>query len=300
MRITCPNCQTIYEFADDLLSEDKIEMHCNHCGEKWLYDSAKKVETELVEENINITTESKYSESEVDLVIIDDSFYVSEEEADEDLKSPEEIVENIIKIEEMNFPIEEKSRDIKGVEENLEIDSVFSRINIKTEIIESDFKKASFIKRMWLGIKSALGLKNKFNRWFIYFVLISAAVISILYYRYDIVKEYPSLEEAYSLVGLESKILGYGLKFENVSRSEEVLDDVTKLSVKGFVVSHSEEDVVLPTIHIKLLKHNGNLIEEYKYKLKANIVPPRGRVAFKVTVDKPSINIKYILVTFIE
>ena len=141
---------------------------------------------------------------------------------------------------------------------------------------------------------------NKTTRRYVYFLLFFVVLLLLYYFRYEIVRTFPFMEQVYSSLDIQSKVLGEGLEFKNVSRRNYEDDYVTKMEIKGFIVNNTEKILEIPDVKLEVMDEKGLVLDTLIMPPPAKFVKENGRVAFSVTVTKPSPLSKYIYLTFTE
>lgn len=273
MQVYCPECNTGYEINPALIPNEGKKLRCAKCDAVWLctpndfFDVDKK--------------------NQIDEVVT--SFSPAEEDVSE---SENEFVLNA----ELSVKADEENKD----DNSNDMQEIFARLSAQSESIYKAEKKIPIYKKIWKAVVKFFGLKNKMVclSYILTFLILTALVLN--YARYDIVRKFPSLEKAYNTFGIESRILGEGLEFQNINRRDFEEDFVNKTEVKGYVINTTDKDIYLPTIHLNMLDKNAQILQEVEIRLDDKKVIGGGQLAFRMVVTKPSPLSKYIYLTFVR
>lgn len=142
--------------------------------------------------------------------------------------------------------------------------------------------------------------QNRIARRYFYATLLLIVSLLLFYYRFEIVRQIPCLNMAYKAVGIKAYVTGEGLEFQNISRNEYEDDYIRKLEIKGFIANLTDSDIEIPVIHAEMLDKNTNLLQTVEQQAPVEKIHGGARIAFSVTVNKPSPLTKYIFLTFVD
>ena len=101
-------------------------------------------------------------------------------------------------------------------------------------------------------------------------------------------------------MGIEAKIVGEGLEFQNVVRREYEEDYVRKLEIKGYIANTNPFEVEMPLIRVEVLDKNTNLLQALNDKTPLTVLEAEGRMAFRIVLNRPSPLAKYVVLTFVK
>lgn len=82
-----------------------------------------------------------------------------------------------------------------------------------------------------------LGLDHPGTLKYYLLLLLFLAALGLFAARFEIVRAFPQAEAFYAALGIEAKIVGEGLEFQNVVRREYEEDYVRKLEIKGYIAN---------------------------------------------------------------
>ena len=134
--------------------------------------------------------------------------------------------------------------------------------------------------------------------------MIAKSIIALLYnlsalsFRYELVRKFPKLEAMYSAIGIQSRIIGEGLEFQNVSHREYEEDYVKKMEVKGFIRNSTDKKLPIPEIEVEVLDKDGITLQKVNTKTPIAEIWPKERAAFSFIITQPSPLSKYVYLTF--
>ena len=260
MILYCPKCHTGYDIQPDLIPEKGIKMRCAKCGEVWRCTKDDLIKNELPSE------ETPANEDIAETTVAENS----------------EVEENV----------EEPSVDTTAMTD------IFARLSTQTEELFKQEQTRTPSRRLWSKIKHWLGLDHPGTLKYYLLFLLVAAVLILFALRFEIVRTFPAAEKAYGALGIESRIVGEGLAFQNVLRNEYTEDYVRKMEVKGYIVNTNPYAVDVPLIHVEIMDKDTNLLQSVNDKAPVSSLEPNGRMAFRIVINQPSALAKYILLTF--
>ena len=102
----------------------------------------------------------------------------------------------------------------------------------------------------------------------------------------------------YSAIGIQSRIIGEGLEFQNVSHREYEEDYVKKMEVKGFIRNSTDKKLPIPEIEVEVLDKDGITLQKVNTKTPIAEIWPKERAAFSFIITQPSPLSKYVYLTF--
>lgn len=287
MIITCPKCKTSYEVDDKLISEETKKVHCSNCGEIWVVEKekAEKKSKKVEEPKVSLVdTIKKEPTIETPIEVTEK---IIEQKLEEDIPTVSVSEEPILDPMIFKTEIKRSKKDKEISTEN--IDEIFSSFSIRSDKHnDEDYEPAKKKKHSGSFIN-------------IFFFLLSLLIIigfCLYYLRFDISKNYPQTRDLYERLGIESTYFGQGLVFEDVTKLEYDDGFFPQMIVTGFIKNTSKEKLGIPTISVKLLDERKTTIQEIKYHTRVKELETGGMTQFDVSLDKPLIPVKYIVVTF--
>ena len=331
MRIKCPNCGKLYEIADADMPSGGRRLRCSGCGEvfwrrpedaddSFINQTEEKtaavdapdwneINHEKTPENDPDWNEIKYAKPDSDAQewaeinaeqVKTENVAVSEKEEMPAAVTPDDAVLQM-RDEEKNMQ-ENKDDTTSGSAENKpdSMDDIFKRLSEQSEALAQKESARPAQEKVWGCICRNTGLLSKTTRCYLCFLLFLIFVLLMYYFRYEIVRTVPFMEKAYTVLHIKSKILGEGLEFKNVSRRSYEDDYVTKMEIKGFIVNNTDKMLEIPTIKLEVMDDKAMVLQTQTTPPPAKFIKENGRIAFSVTVTKPSPLSKYIYLTFTE
>lgn len=270
MLIYCPKCKTGYDLEPKMIPEEGKKFRCARCGEIWLCRSEDMVAETVPEDQPH------------------------PEETGAAAGAPEN--------EAAGEPVEQAAGEAAGVsepeEKPAELNEIFARLSSQTEELFKQDQARPVPQKALSRLKHILGLDHPGNGKYYLLLLILIIVLLLVGFRYEIVRSFPAAEAVFSSVGIESRIVGEGLEFQNIVRNEYEEDYVRKLEVKGFIANISNQPIDVPLIHVEVMDKDTNLLQSVNDKAPIASLAPDERMAFRIVINQPSPLAKYILLTF--
>lgn len=334
MLISCPKCHITYNIDATAIPQGGRKLHCTNCDEFfWCNPEDLEEPTRLLTEeeknsfaqapgrenpamkaaelnnSIFAAKESDESPSESAPTEVNNTEVASEpteetadipqnaepdNSADEEGEKAESKVENFDPQADVSDDIDEKTQTQQDIQ------SIFQRLSAQSAQIDKLEHEMNFFKRGCRIVAHTLGLENRFNRWMFLVLLLVFVLLGLYTARYEITRQLPWAEQIFNAVGIESKIIGEGLKFSNVSRREFEVDDINHMEIRGFIDNETDRSLEIPTLHVEVLDDNGEIIQQQDEVLFVREIAPGDRKPFKIDIQKPSILGKYIYITFVK
>lgn len=294
MQIYCPKCKTGYEIKAELIPEHGRKLRCAQCKEIFVCrpeDLSEDSDLRRPEHSENIASATETQEA------------LTPEKQSEETQAPEAAAvsepENLP--EENESAGEEKARDREDIDEAEKgIKDIFQRLSVETEALFKEEAAEKPARRLWGKVKKALGLHRPQNRKYYYLLLLVLGVLFMYYARYGIVRNIPCLLPVYEKLGINARILGEGLEFQNVNRRDFEEEFINKTEVKGFIANNTEQTIQIPRIRVELLDKNAQSLQVLVKLPSIDVIPAGGKVPFSFTLNKPSLFTKYIYLTFTD
>lgn len=270
MLLYCPKCNTGYAIEPDLIPEKGKKMRCAKCGEIW-----HCTRENLVEEQI----EEPASATDKEIIAAAVASVEAETQIADENGSPAAEGEN-------------------PAPDGVAITDIFARLSTQTEELFKQEQTQAKPKRLWAKAKHLAGLDHPGT--LKYYLLLLATIVALVLFaaRFDLVRRFPSVEKFYNAVGIEARIVGEGLEFQNIVRNEYEEDYVRKLEIKGFIVNTNPFKVEMPLIHVEVMDKDTNILQSINDKAPIASLEPDGRMAFRIVINQPSALTKFILLTF--
>ncbi len=262
MRIYCPKCKTGYEIDGNLIPEEGKKLRCSYCQAVFTATKA-----DLLEEPDFPGLKKEAPQDESETAGTTDGTSVAK---------PEKAVDDEV---------------MKGI---------FQRLSTQTENLFEAEKKVPLGKKIVSKIKRFLGLNHKFNRYLSLAAIAAFGALIFYNYRFDIVRTLPVMNKIYAALGIQAKIPGEGLSFQNIVWKDFEDDYVRQLEIKGFIVNGSGRNVEVPVLRVDMLDKDTRSLQVLDQKPSVKTLQPGGRVAISMIVKKPSPLTKYVYMTFID
>lgn len=286
MLIRCPKCQVCYRIEKKIIKDKGRKFRCAKCNEVWT-----AYPQDLFEETVENASEI-YTPEQTNAKDLETESDKQIQEEVQEAKEQEEETETA-PIETPRSEITEKDLDNAGT-----MQAIFSRIEKQNAELMAQEKQKPLLKKIKDDIKQALGLNSTFNCVFLSVIIMLICGLSFFSFRYELVRNFPWLEQVYSGLGMESVVLGEGLEFQNISRHEYEEDYVKKMQIKGFIVNTTDRMIKVPQIHIEVLSKDIVKLNELNIKSPIDTLRPKERTAFTVVITQPSPLSKHIMLTF--
>lgn len=282
MQIYCPKCKTGYTINAEVVPEKGRKLRCSvcekvfHCLPEDLTEGSKMRMSEFTED------EKKQLNSQG--MLAEESISIGLEAKEETL--PTKSLEDL--------EAEEKNKDA------LEVQDIFKRLSEETEALFQVENEAKPVKKIISDAKKSLGLLNPRNYKYYILMLLLFLCLFLAYSRYEVVRKYPVMENIYDIFGIQSRVIGEGLEFQNINRREFEEDDIKKFEIKGFIANNTDRTLDIPTIYVELLDADVRSVQTISINSVIPLVTPHSRVALSFIITKPSPLTKYIYLTFTE
>lgn len=305
MHIYCPKCNVGYEIDEQLIKNRSRKLKCSNCGDIFVADELS-FEFENSENNV-ISEEDALNMLHIAMTDSNENQDFSEKITELTYEQKNSDAENenneaqkieIDETEENTRQQNEKTTENED-EDSIDLESIFERLSEHTEHLMAQEKKLPFYEKLWLQMKNILGFHFKIRwRYVVAFIMVFV-VLSLFNNRYQIVREVPFMNSLYKAFGINAKIPGEGLEFQNISW-EFFDDESVRLEIKGFIFNKTEKNVELPVVHIEILDKDTALLQSLNREVDENEVEARAKMPLDLVIDNPAPTAKYVYLTFIE
>ena len=309
MQIFCPKCQAGYEIADELLKVKARRVKCGNCGEVFVVDKIEDISTE---EAFSMLSKEFADEKETSLNQ-ESNAPVNEDSGEsvlskEETEHPQAVAENDKAVEEEKTEPavddaengSESSEPEDKDDDPIDIEDIFERLSERTENLIQEEKKLPFYKKIVLWIKNIFGLQFRINWKYVFITALFFGMIWMYNNRYDIVRSLPFMNSLYKGLGINAKIVGEGLEFQNISWNYVADGDEAKLDLRGFIFNQTDKEVVIPTVHVEILDSETELLQSQNRRLDTTVVSGGEKVPMSIIVTNPAPTMKYVYMTFID
>ncbi|MBR1605625.1 MAG: zinc-ribbon domain-containing protein [Alphaproteobacteria bacterium] len=298
MKIYCPKCNTCYSIDETLIPTEGKKVRCQRCGEIWVYkpqtDSSMPLNAEdnATKEKISFPEDNIHED-------VDDSTIAEAEIVPDEISEtlPEEAPQTIAATEDGEATTTPATTEEKPVSDE-EINKIFSRLKDETDKLSEEKSNLSKPKKIFQTIKKLLGWNNR--------LIISLEILTILLIiglgafaqRFEIVRKFPQMEAFFGQLGLQTKVIGEGLDFQNVTRNYIVENDEERLNIKGFIVNTKNSELELPVVVVNFLNNDAELLSQTEQKLETATIKAGEKVPFNLYTTKPTDDAKFVVLTF--
>lgn len=270
MLLYCPQCNTGYEIEPNLIPDNGKKMRCAKCGKIW------RCKKEDLQEEIPVSQ----SEEEVKSLT--------------STQVPEEAKENQLE----EVPEADQSESTQKSAAEVEMEDIFARLSTQTKDLFQQEQNLPLHKKIGTKVKHALGLDKKgILKYYILFLCLVTA-LGLFAIRYEVVRAFPQAERIYSMLGVESRVIGEGLEFQNIIRNEYEEDYVRKLEIKGYIVNTNQKTIAMPLIHVEIMDKDTNLLQAVDDETPISELGAGEKQMFRIVITQPSALAKYVLLTF--
>ena len=286
MIITCPNCQTKYQVADQAIGATGRKVMCANCHQAWKATAPQesRPKPKLVAET------DPFSEPESAALADSDRLFRNDAEAALDQAfADEEARSGQIPEPEDDLPPESANEaEAESDESDADADALDHHLlsRRRRDLAKRQKKHASRLPmariRRIARMTSLIGLLT----------LVGLA----LQFRIDLVRAYPDLAGLYEMVGLPVNI--YGLTFSNVEtlRTLKDGDDVTIITAEiRSVVDHT---VRVPPVLVSILNAGGEPIYEWTARAQVQNISPGDIVAFQTQLTSAPTDAAHVRLVF--
>ena len=280
MFVECPNCHTRYEVPENLLLGGPKKMHCSSCEAHFVFDASAQSDS-FSDENEEQVIMGK---------VVEEAEQTENNENEKISDSPEE---------ENQQPAEENAEEKKDeTPKEDELSSILKRLSKQSDELKQTERKMSAGQKFGIALKREMLSKNA--RKVIYSLLAFVLLLSVYYFRFEIVRTLPFMEKVYSALNIKSVVVGEGLEFRNIERLNYEEDYVQKMEIKGFIFNTTDQAIALPIIHLEVMDKDTAVLQTQDEKIENVKVLPNSRIPFRIIVEKPSPLSKYVYLTFRE
>lgn len=289
MIITCPNCQTKYEVADQAIGAAGRKVQCANCHQSW--KAVVPLRQQMpAKPRIVAGTDTDLPEAEAVSADPDRLFGTDNEAAlDKAFSEEEQRAQQVPDWAEMNELEHEDAKSEDGVaNRNDEEESLDQRLisRRKRDLARRQKKHAS---RLPLArIRRAFRMAS---------LVVLMTLVGLAYqFRVDIVRAFPDLGGLYTAIGLPVNV--YGLTFSNVETLRTLKDgaDVTIITANiRSIVGHT---VRVPPVLVSILNAEGEPIYEWTARAPVENISPGDIVAFETQLTSAPADAAHVRLVF--
>ena len=269
MIITCPQCATRYETADDAFTGEGRKVKCTGCGNIWLQ---KPLEEMAADEPAGMAAAEEPAEEAAD-----DAFEDAPEEASEEAET--NVLEGYLADWEEAAEVPES-----GDEDIVDIESEAQRLASASRRASAEYAERraerSAATRGWGKLAAC----------------IAVFVVGGYFFQVPIVKQFPAAAALYAQIGLEVNIRG--LEFRNLTYKREFENGIPVLAIKGEVVNITGDALKIPRLRFGLLDQVDQEIYHWSMQLKGKPIEPNQGVPFTTRLAAPPAAARHVQVMF--
>ena len=261
MIITCPQCATRYETADDAFTGEGRKVKCTGCGNIWLQKPQDEVAADEPED-VNVPEET------------------AEEFAGD---ASEEIDTNVL---EGYLADWEEAAEVPetGDEDIVDIESEAQRLASASRRASAEYAdrraERSAATRGWGKLAAC----------------IVVFVVGGYFFQVPIVKQFPAAAALYAQIGMDVNIRG--LEFRNLTYKREFENGIPVLAIKGEVVNITGDSLNIPRLRFGLLDQVDQEIYHWSMQLKGKPLEPNQGVPFTTRLAAPPAAARHVQVMF--
>jgi len=278
MIITCPHCQTRYQVAFETIGSAGRKVQCAHCGEAWqAAPDLPRPRPQPVQPDGEYADDRLFDEA--DEARLDAEFSAQERLASEANRDPaaEEAREIFAEFSEVaEMPVAAPRPAVDPALARKQQRAFFHR-----QIVRGRHLPLARVRRTARGAAAAL------------LVLIIGGG---LFFRVNIVQQFPSLAGLYETVGLGVNVVGLEIRDLKTMRSQRAGSDL--LSIEARIHSVANRRVVVPPVVVSLFDEKGSPLYEWSVTPRARDMDPGEVVDLATELPKPPVGAAQVKLTF--
>ncbi|HEY4199030.1 MAG TPA: DUF3426 domain-containing protein [Devosiaceae bacterium] len=268
MIITCPNCQTRYQVANDTLGAVGRKVLCAHCQSAW--QALPEPEPRGVPEDSNDLLFDEDAERELDA-----EFAAEEKEAVSWDFNQDEAIDAEAMVE--PSPTTQPWR------------------NAVDPAAEKKRQRAFFRRQSRMGRQLPLARVRRTVRW-VSVVALLLVLTAVVVFRTSLVRQFPELAGVYAAVGLGVNVVG--LEFSDVVTLNSQHTGAEVLSVTARIHSVSNQLVRVPQVVVTLLDAHGAALYEWSVAPDSSDLQPGEVLDFSTELPQPPAGASEVRLTF--
>lgn len=275
MIITCPNCRTRYRVASDALSAAGRQVQCATCAETWMATPSFPEPEDRFEDpdpdddELGFRADDDTLFSEADETVLDAAFADEERQGGEAQRAePPE-----------GAPaLRPRDRGIDGALVRERMDELAKRRNaVIRKLPMARFRRAA---RVMLALTMV--------------AIIGAGV----WFRTDIVRNYPEMNALYRLAGLGTNVIGLDIRDLNTLRTTRDGNPVIVVNAK---VSNATARLAhVPNVLVSLLGGDGQVIYEWSVTPSVRNILPGDVLSIDTQLTSPPAGVETVRLSFVE
>lgn len=269
MIITCPQCATRYETADDAFTGEGRKVKCTACGNIW---HQRPLQETAADDPIEIDGAEEAAGDPAE-----DAAEGASEDASEE--SGTGVLEGYLADWEEAAEVPET-----GDEDIVDIESEAQRL-----ASASRRASAQYAERRAERTANTRG-------WGKLAACIAVFVAGGYLFQVPIVKQFPAAAALYAQIGMDVNIRG--LEFRNLTYKREFENGIPVLAIKGEVVNITGDALTVPRLRFGLLDQVDQEIYHWSMQLKGKPLEPNQGVPFTTRLAAPPAAARHVQVMF--
>lgn len=279
MIITCPNCHTSYRVATDALSAAGRQVLCATCATQWVAMPGFPPPAESFDDpdpdddELDFRADRDTLFSEADEVMLDAAFASTDASIDGPV-GPEQ------RPRPPKGPPSPRPRD-RGIDGRLVRERMDEFAKRRNEVI-----RKLPMARYRMGARAVLAL------------LVLAVAASGIWYRTDIVRQYPEMNALYRFFGLGTNVIG--LDFTALKTLRTTRDGNPVIVVNTKISNITNRLAYVPNVLVSLLGADGRVIYEWSVTPSVRNVLPGDVLAIDTQLTSPPDGVQTVRLSFVE
>ncbi len=277
MIITCPDCATSYDLADELIGSEGRLVQCNECGKIWTQ------EMELPESELIFDQPAAAESAEMQEPHFEDNQSPSGYTAN--IHTPEDDVEVIETLEFEEIQNDQPGTALVVVEApayEAEPAQPIGMINVKTEAARlaraSASAKLAYQRKRQNRMKAIRG-------WAVLTASVALLTAPAVAFPRHVTVMFPAAAQLYAKAGVH--VNTRGLEFREISYRRVLEEGAVVLEIEGKVVNVSGIKHELAPLHVSLLDDQKQSLYSWTLKAEPGVVEPEGAATFKTRLAAP-------------
>ncbi len=163
------------------------------------------------------------------------------------------------------------------------------------------------------GIEAREGGRHSFLRAFALFAILVVSIVALgIGGRSAVVTNWPPAARIYDLVGMNVPVLGAGLEigglqwelvkttYVDEQTGDTVINRPSEIEIKGTVVNHTDDVMMIPELQIKLLDRQNKAFHQIKTKAAGEKILPKETIPFAAKMPIVEKTDFRVFVTFLD
>lgn len=279
MIITCPNCQTRYQVAENAIGSAGRKVQCANCQKSWSAVAEPEPDPPAPKPKLVKTPPADTpTEPEDDRLFTDDDEAALDEE----------------------FAREQESASPKkktGAADEADDDTQDAEADSLSPALKSKRQKAmrkrqkNFAKNLPMGrIRGNLRLAG--------ISLLAFVLVGGFYFRDQVVRTFPELAGIYAVVGVKINVVG--LDFRDIQTLQTLENGSDVMIVSAHIQNISKHRVEVPAVVITILDEEGTSLYTWSVTPVARAIGPRETIEFETKLNAAPRGAETVQLTFAD